>query len=481
MNYKKTLLIIGVLLLLLVPVYSAKPYADILSSALENNLQMKNAELTYQSSLLTQEKSDLSKGVKVTVTSGEVSVLPKDNETVFNKITGEFGEVVNEDISLTPSVKVELPNDGATTIEASSKLGFDYEKSGYYNTNPSLSVSHTFDLSGYDEDAVTSLNSSSTRLSSELTYQKAKISFENQLLTTISSLVSAEKSIASDEKKLSDQKQTLSDNLALGKMTESSVNYKQSKNQINLLENTIAAEKRQYETLKTQYSDLTSLTWEGVSDLPEVDLTFTQLESGNTSVILKSIASEVANENIKAKNAELNPRSVALKTGASTLLSSSDKNVSASVGVTYTQSNWSVSSTLSGSYDNEKLTPKLILSGTWSNKTTKQSDEIDLKVLSNSLLKAQNDYQDEMTNYIQSSQNLELKILQYNYKVEAQSATDEYLKADSEYQKELYDAGLATEKSVNDANFALEQNEYDKMLLAIEGLQLQNEIKQQNL
>ena len=48
----------------------ATDYSVILQKATENSPEMRNAELTYQNSLLTQQQNDLDDSVKVTVSTG---------------------------------------------------------------------------------------------------------------------------------------------------------------------------------------------------------------------------------------------------------------------------------------------------------------------------------------------------------------------------------------------------------------------------
>ena len=118
---KRVMTVFAVCALSLSALTAATPYAEILSAAMTNSPAMQNNELTYQNSLLTQQQNELDDVVKVTVSSGEVSVLPVDNT-----------DRTNADFTMTPSVEVVLPNDGSTTITASTGLGFEYGDGYYY-------------------------------------------------------------------------------------------------------------------------------------------------------------------------------------------------------------------------------------------------------------------------------------------------------------------------------------------------------------
>ena len=227
---KKKLTILTVLLACGSLLSAATAYSTILSSAKANSPQMQNAELTYQNSLLTQQQNDLDDVVQVTVSSGTVSVLPADNG--FNPQTGR--KTVNEDLSLEPSVEIVLPNDGQTTITASTGLGFEYGDKDYYSVSPSVSAKHTFDLTGYDSDLAVSLSNSRTALQSEMTYRMAHLSFESQVLSSIKAILQAEQQLDEAKWNLSKAEKTLSDSLELGNMSEGSISYLQTVNQINL-------------------------------------------------------------------------------------------------------------------------------------------------------------------------------------------------------------------------------------------------------
>ena len=467
--------VLSMALLMVAMTLCAAPYSDILSGAKANSITLKNAEISYRNSLITVEKNGLKDEVQVSVT-GSAKVSPS--------------------LAFTPSVKVVLPNDGSTTIEASVPVTLDYEDPSFYSASPSVAVKHLFDLTGYDKDVITDLSNSKSLLSSEYTYQNSVISFETTVLNSIKSLLSAEKNLASQKFTLSENEKSLSDKVALGQITEGSVTWKQLNNQIEISKNTISSLERQIENAASQYKTLTGMEWDGVTDLPEPDLTFTVLPTGNTSVILKQIDAEIARANLEAKNVQLAPQSVSVSGTASSTNSKSiaktqfgnaevqTNTIDLNAGATYSQSNWSVGSSVGFSYnarDNKFDTPSLTISGSWQNKTTTKKDELELQSLSNLVVSAENSAQDELTSYIQSARSLELDIMQYEYtRIQAQANSD-YLKASLENVKALYDVGLATDAELRKAEFNVEMDEYDTMSVVIDGMILQNRIRALNL
>lgn len=463
----KRRLVLAMTLLVTAMTLCAAPYSDILSGAKANSITLKNAEISYRNALISVDKNSLDDEVQITV-SGSAKVSPS--------------------LSVSPSVKVVLPNDGSTTIEAAVPVTLDYSDASLYSASPSVTVKHLFDLTGYDKKAITDLSNSKSLLGSEQTYQNAVISFETTVLNSIKSLLAAEKNLAAQKYTLAENEKSLNDRVALGQITEGSVTWQQLSNQIAISRNTIASLERQIENAKAQYKTLTGMEWDGVTDLPEPDLSFTVLPTGNTSVIMKQIDAEIAKANLDAKNVQLNPQAVSVNGTLSSVNSNNvlktTNSIDLNAGATYSQSNWSVGSSVGFSYnarDNKFDTPSLTISGNWQNKNTTKKDELELQSLSNMVIAAENSAQDELTSYIQSARSLELDILQYEYtRIQTESNSD-YLKASLENVQALYEVGLATEAELRKARFNVEMDEYDTMSVIIDGLLLQNRIRQLNL
>ena len=503
---KKKLTILIVLLACGSFLSAATAYSTILSRAKANSPQMQNAELTYQNSLLTQQQNDLDDVVQVTVSSGTVSVLPNDNSSttlgdslrslrrIFpwldeaaakneESLNTVISSTTNADLTLSPSVEIVLPNDGQTTITASTGLGFEYGDKDYYSVSPSVSAKHTFDLTGYDSDIAVSLSNSRTALQSEMTYRMAHLSFESQVLSSIKAILQAEQQLDEAKWNLSKAEKTLSDSLELGNMSEGSISYLQTVNQINLQKNSIAALEKQIATACEQYTTLTGLTWDGVDDLPSPDLTLNILEIGNTDVVLAGIDVQIAQQAIETKNHEINPASISVSGDVSSSLSPNRKSIGGSAAVSFNSGNWSIGTGFGGSYSNQtkEFTPSLTFAGSWTNKTTKRSDDLELQKLNNDLISAQNDLTDARTEYVQSAQNLQLEILNYTYTLQNQDAQNSYLASNLEYLNRLYEAGLCSHDEIEDAQKELEWAEYDNTINIIDGLIIENKIAQLNV
>ena len=460
-------IILSIIIIMVCSTLYATDYNEIIQKAKSESKSVQNAELSYLNSKLTLEKSELEDELQITV-SGNAQVSP--------------------DLTVAPTVKIVLPNDGSTTITATVPSSLNYDDTKIYSFSPKVTVDHNFDLSGFDEDVLTALSNSRTALNNEYTYQYALLSFENTCISTIKTIVNLEKNIENQSYLIEKSEKSIKEKLALGQITTSSITYKQLINQLELSKNTLKAYEKQYEIAKSQYKEATNLDWDGLSNLPSPDLTLSLLPTGNTKVIVATIDEEIAKENINSKNAALNPQNVKVSGGvesANLKNSLGEKNsLTATAGATYSQGNWSVGASLSSSYDFNKNsfdTPSVKVSGSWSNKTTKRSDEIELQKLQNSLVSASNSASEEYTSYLQSYNALQLEVLQYEFNVTQTNANTEYLKANLENVKALYDAGLATKQELEDAEFNVKLDEYTQTVLVLDGLTLSNKIKMLNL
>lgn len=467
----KKSIILSIIIIMVCSTLYATDYNEIIQKAKSESKSVQNAELSYLNSKLTLETSELKDELQITV-SGSAQVSP----------------ILSSVQPYAPTVKIILPNDGSTTITATVPTTLDYDDTSNYSFSPKVTVDHNFDLSGFDEDVLTALSNSRTALNNEYTYQNALLSFENTCISTIKTIVNLEKDIENQSHLIEKSENSIKEKLALGQITTSSITYKQLINQLELSKNTLKAYEKQYEIAKSQYKEATNLDWDGLSNLPSPDLTLSLLPTGNTKVILATIDEEIAKENINSKNASLNPQNVKVSGGVESANSKNilvEKNsLTASAGATYSQGNWSVGASLSSSYDFKKNsfdTPSVTVSGSWSNKTTKRSDEIELQKLQNSLVSASNSASEEYTSYLQSYNALQLEVLQYEFNVTQTNANTEYLKANLENVKALYDAGLATKQELEDAEFNVKLDEYTQTVLVLDGLTLSNKIKMLNL
>ena len=90
-------IILSIIIIMVCSTLYATDYNEIIQKAKSESKSVQNAELSYLNSKLTLEKSELEDELQITV-SGNAQVSP--------------------DLTLAPTVKIVLPNDGSTTITA---------------------------------------------------------------------------------------------------------------------------------------------------------------------------------------------------------------------------------------------------------------------------------------------------------------------------------------------------------------------------
>ena len=123
----------------------------------------------------------------------------------------------------------------------------------------------------------------------------------------------------------------------------------------------------------------------------------------------------------------------------------------------------------------------MTISGSWTNKTTKRSDDLALQKLNNDLISAQNDLIQARTSYIQNAQALQIDIMNHNFTLQQAVANRNYLANNLAYVQSLYDEGLATEQQLSDAQRELEWADVTDKVNTIDGLILQNRIAMLNI
>lgn len=474
-----------VLIVMFVPVlliYSAS-YNDILSSAKNNSYSFQNSKLSYQNSLIS------------------INAMDREDEpvwTVSGTITPYSEASENKDLTTSQlEASLTLPNDGGTTIKLASPFTVGYED-GYFAISPSVSASHSFNLNPYDSDYLSDLRSSKNHLDAELSFSKSELSFENQVLSLMKTILTQEKSIKSTEKQIADARKRVEDNLSLGVITADSYPYKEAMLNIQMLENNLDTQKKSYETSLSDYRNMTGLEWDGVTDLPEPSLVFEVSENGNSSIISSSLNLQIAERAVEEQDKKMNPSAIELSGSLAFDVNNHARKqtinipggviqekdvldtVAGKLTLGYTGNSWRVNGTFSGGMDlssNPTFVPAITISGTWSSNLTKNTEQDKLDSLKNDSLKASNDYQNAVIEYQKELFNLRNEVSLYSSEVDYNKNNREYLEAKLALEQQSYEMGLSSQQDVDDAKFELELSRYDDIMLQLDGLILENNIR----
>lgn len=453
----------------------ALPLQDLIAQALSKSTSMQDLEYSKQKALLTVGLNQVKKELGIEVSSGEVIAVYDDSS---NSYTFDATGV---------SAAFTLPNDGKTMIKVSTgSIGLDAPFSDYV-ISPVVSASHTLTY-GYTADNRKDLLNRQTEVLALSTYESSKLNFTTSIYTQIDSLLENEKSIKQTEKDLADLKKTLEQNLALKLIRQESLTYQAQMQAIRTKEATLENLQSTRELLKRQFLLLTGLGWEGVEDISEPDLTFTSNPNGNSAVLLKSLALDLAKEDLALKKAEFTNTNLVL--GGSFGVYSSNKTslanptlshekINAAGSLTYSANQFQISGELAGTYNltNNSFKPSLSVSGSWNNNPTLASDALTLQKLENEVLIANLAYQTALNEYLQNAAALESNIAAWNMTHALQRQSMEYNLALLKQQQTLFEKGLATKADVDDAAFTVEMDAYTLASTLLDGLKLENQIR----
>ncbi len=473
MHNQRRLAVLCLVLAATVPL-TAIPLQDLITQALAESTNMKDLEYSKQKALLTVGLNQVEDELGIAVGSGEVTATYNSGDYVFS--------------TSGTNVAFTLPNDGKTTINVSTgAMGIDAPYS-YSSISPSVSASHTLTY-GYTADNQKSLLNRQTEVLALSTYESSKLNFTTSLYSQIDSLLENEKSIKQTEKDLADLQTSLQQNLSLKLIRSDSLAYQAQEQAIKMKEATLANLQSTRELLLRQFSLLAGFAWEGVEAISEPNLSFTSNPMGNSSVLLKSLALDLAKEELALKKAEFTNKSLVLDGGVGTTQTSGTVPVGAGLARTNSVSvqasaaidakQFSLSGGVNGTYnfDTGSFSPSLSVSGSWNNNKTISSDALTLQKLENEVLIAELAYQTALNEYLQNAATLESNIAAWKMTHALHRQSMDYNLALLKQQQTLFDKGLATKADVDDAAFNVEIDAYTLSSILLDGLKLENQIR----
>ena len=463
------------LLLILGSVLSAASYEDIMASALSSSLTVRSNELTYQNNLLSIQQSELEDEA---VWSASVSATPYGSSEKL-----EEGIMVS-----TAEVSVQLPDDGETTFTLSSPLYVGYSD-GSFSITPGLSASHTFNFNYYDEDVLDRLQTELSRVTTERSYLNALYSFKKTVISAVSSIVTLEEQLESLRYDQAVAVRDLENSLKLGKVTESSISYKQSKLTIDKNASSIASYEKQLENAKGVYLSTVGEEWSGLEEVPLPVFALELGFSGNSETESYRLEARIAEEEALQQDYVVNGKALSLEGSAGysycnddywTALGSGSgvDSLDLSLGLTYSSRKFSVGATAGVSFDTDdwSASPVVTVFGSWTTDSSKKSDRLELNKLRNEAVIASNDYLDARTEYVNELQELQASISEWEFDYEMLVANEEYLEAMLDYTRQSYELGIATKDELEDAEHELGLARYDRQLLLLEGLDLEYDL-----
>jgi hypothetical protein len=502
-----------VLLALIPPSLFSVSLDGIIKTAYGSSEEIKRYELDRKNTELTVSIGEAKEELGISVTSGTVRAEYNPGASNY-----EFGTTGTK-------ATVTLPNDGKTAITVGTGPVSYTTDSNYYALNPEVSASHTF-LYGEGSDNRSTLLNKQSALLGTFSYQSNLIQFENSIINQIKALLTNEKSINETLKNIVVQQKIMSDALTLRTVGKDSVAYQELENSMTRLQGTLASLIINQDLLESQYIDLTSqswnssvrlgpalaklesskpsefkaeelldaLSWEDLPSIREPNLLFEKNPNGNTSVALKGLALDLAQEDLKLAKANLTNKNLKIEGGPSfyttkfrktlptsppTYTDATVQTIGGNVGATFSAKNYSFGAGFNGSYnlDTNNFTPTLTVSGSWNNNPTQLTEKLNIQKLENSAMLASIAYNDALQDYLYSASSIQSQVASWQLEYALLERTISYNMRALEQQEALFAKGLTTRSSVDNARFAVGQDAYEKALTLIQGRLLENTIR----
>lgn len=450
-------------ILLLIPfTLSGTSYQEIISQARKNSIDIANAELTYESGMLSVQRLEAADKAGY---SASLRVSPYDYDDAVS--VEELGASY-------------ISPDGNTELSVGMPFTVGYDGHGAM-LGPEIALYHTFDW-GTDDDELKRLEAGRARLSTERVYNETLIAADRTVISLIISILNNERSMIEAEEEIRNLKKDLSDDLALEALSEDSIIFIEEKLAIARAENELAVLRREHRYLEERFLTLTGMDWDGITDIPSP--VFPDISGVPSSLEEYYYDMEIAKEEYNIAESENNPMYLRLGASADSSLylgtglmndgvHSFNDSITAQGLIELTAGEWSLSASGGGTWtERNSFSPALSIGASWTRDTESELDDLELRTLLNDALIAANDYSDRKREFDEEREELIYSILSWQRSFSSNEGDIEYQKALSKYRKALYERGLGTEEELHDAETSEELTLMERDILLLEGLQL---------
>jgi len=439
---------------------------DIVAAALENSTTVRTLNINRENTLINRQIADTDPKMTVSLSTGEV--------TVQKEGTG------NPVFSMGPSATLTLPevNDSTFSFGLSNVTRIYRSGDSSVTFTPDASYRKTIDISSY-KDTREDISTLSSRISQDVSYEKSIIQFRIGVLQSIATIMQSEISVKSGriayDRLVADRMTAL----ASGEITEGSLADLQS--QMRVESSRVAqesAEERLEDLLKTFVTNY-GIAYRKPDSVRDADLTLEGLEKGNTSVLLAEMNLEIAQQTLDAATGSTTKLQLGANASAPmTMTNGEDLNtvVNGSVSGTITGTNYSIGARAGASYRSDEFYPYITVSGTWSNKKNSDTDDMTIQSLRNKVILAQIDYDDTLETYRTDLASLRSSVSSHLSEVAQYEVSARYNRLILERKQEMYDNGLITGRDLEDARLAVEKDEVQAMVYALNALVLESRI-----
>ena len=439
---------------------------DIVAAALENSTTVRTLNINRENTILNRQIADTDQKMTVSLSTGEVTVQKEGTGTpVF---------------SMGPSATFTLPefNDSTVSFGVSNVTRIYKSGDSSVTFTPDASYRKTIDISSY-KDTREDISTLSSRISQDVGYEKSLLQFRIGVLQSIATIMQSEISVESGriayDRLVADRKTAL----ASGEITEGSLADLQS--QMAIESRRVAQESAEknlsdlLKSFKTNYG----IEYERPDYVRDADLTVEEREGGNTSVVLAEMNLQIAQQTLDAATGSTTKLQLGANASAPmTLTNGTDLNtvINGSVSGTITGTNYTVGARAGASYRQEEFSPYITVTGTWSNKKNSETDALTIQSLRNKLILAQIDYDDALEAYRSDLASLRSSVSSHLSDIAQSEVGARYNRLILERKQEMYDNGLITGRDLEDARLAVEKDEVQAMVYALNALVLESRI-----
>ncbi len=472
---KKRIIIFSLVLFSGFSILSAKSLETLVKSAIDNSTQITNLELNKNYTMLSLEGSELKPKTKVSFSSEMTKA--GSSYTIGGGSSSLLSVVIPG--SYTPTSSNQISD--TTTISITGGLDIDSDTSSV-TSDGSLSLSHNFLIGDYTNNQK-DINNQITLLKATQAYESGVITFKKNIYSYVTNILTNEKSQREFEKKIKDQEKTISDGLSLNQFTKDALVYKQYNLILKTYKDTLENLQNQKQALLDNFKEYSGVEYQEVDTIREPNLEINNNFNDSISIQLAKLNVKLKQDDIDQVEREKTQQYLNVNTyvQSTPYASVSEKNA---VGLlaTYGADNFTINAGTNLDFTlNTSISPTFKVGGTWTNDTTSESDLINNKLNENELISAQLTLNSTIQNDVLTKLNLNSQIT--NWKAQYKQLEDniQFNEENLKLNKQMFDLGLISQKEIDDLSFDLEQLNYDKLSLLLEGLSLELDIEKTNL
>lgn len=444
---------------------------DIVNKAIQSSVTIRTLEINNENSLLAQQMDDAKKGVSITVSSGDVTVQREAVGTPF--------------FEMSPYAEVVLPEKDDRTISFKLQNDTDIyrdESHGYKKVSLTPSANYKQDISlDSFKDTRKDVTKQMSQLRQDLSYKKSVLQFKNSVLQTVANILQSKLTIENQEISYQRLVADYDSNIASGDITKDGLKDLQARMKIESTRVSLENAKSKLAKALKSFKDDYGFDFETPDSVRTANLQFEENKFGNTNVVLAELSLNIANQDVEIATGTPNKLTLGANAQVPVTLANEELTAKASANVsgTVTGSNYSVGARAGGTYNyygDKEIYPYITVTGSWHNKTTQVTDDLNIQTLKNKVVLAQIEYDDALSSYRDECATLRTDIENLRTEVEQFEVSADYDLRILERVNEMFSLGLVTRREVEDAQLAVDADKIQRLINAIDALVIENRI-----